>query len=73
MIATLRKERISANQKRMINEWEADPDALDEKKFLDIIEEIGKGRFAQRLISHIDSTEPPAYIGNAIRFVVNRV
>ena len=73
MIATLRERKISEKQKKIINDWETDPNTLDAKKLLNMIERIGKGRFAQRLISHMDEIEPPAYIRDAIKFVANRV
>ena len=73
IIATLRERNFSAARKALIDGWEADPETLDPKALLDMIEVIGKGRFAQRLMSHMDGIEPPAYISNAIRFVVDRV
>ncbi len=38
-----------------------------------MVDDIGKGRFAQRLMSHMGDLEPPAYIRKAIEFVVDRV
>lgn len=37
------------------------------------IESVGKGRFAQRLASKIQQQAPPAYIQQAIEFIVNQV
>ncbi len=73
VIATLRERKRSEKQKKIINDWEADPDTLDAEKLLKMIERIGKGRFAQRFISHMGDAEPPEYISSAIKFVVNRV
>ena len=73
IIATLREQKMSAARKAVVDGWEADASTLDEKLLLDMIEIIGKGRFAQRLISHIAGVEPPAYISNAIKFVRDRV
>jgi putative ATP-dependent endonuclease of OLD family len=53
--------------------WEAAPDKLDEEKYMSLIDEIGKGRFAQRLATRIGEIEPPAYIQGAINFVADRV
>jgi putative ATP-dependent endonuclease of OLD family len=37
------------------------------------IESVGKGRFAQRLASKVNEQVPPAYIQQAIEFIVNQV
>jgi len=73
IIATLREQRMSAARKAVIDGWEAEASTIDEKILLDMIEVIGKGRFAQRLTSHTEGVEPPAYIADAIRFVAGRV
>lgn len=38
-----------------------------------MIDGIGKGRFAQRMLSYIDGIDPPSYITRAIEFVAYRV
>ena len=73
MIAVLRENNFSAERKALIDAWEADNSTLDKDVLLAMIEAIGKGRFAQRLISHMGGTEPPSYIADAINFVANRV
>lgn len=73
IIATLREHNFSAKRKGWVDEWEADPKSLNIEDFLSMVETIGKGRFAQRLVSHMGKTEPPVYIRNAIQFVANRV
>jgi putative ATP-dependent endonuclease of OLD family len=70
---TLREKPCSDARKKLVDGWEADPATLDEVVYLKIIEAIGKGRFAQRLATRIEGVKPPAYIGDAIAFVVNRV
>lgn len=49
--------------------WKVKPETLNENRFLKDIEEIGKGRFAQRLASKITSTQCPSYIKGALDFV----
>lgn len=73
MAATLREHNFSAERMSWIDAWENDPDALDIDNFLAMIDGIGKGRFAQRLVSHMGDLEPPAYILNAITYVGDRV
>jgi len=73
IIETLREGEFGPTRRGWIDEWEADQDALDVKKFLSLIDAIGKGRFAQRLASRMGEMEPPAYISNAIKFVTDRV
>ncbi len=51
---------------------EVHPETLDAIRFLKDIEEIGKGRFAQRLASHIQSVQCPAYVKGAIDFVSSK-
>jgi len=56
-----------------LNAWAEDPDELEVKPYLTIIEEIGKGRFAQRLAARLEDVEQPSFIGTAIDFVADRV
>jgi putative ATP-dependent endonuclease of OLD family len=53
--------------------WEADPASLDPKRFLADIEEIGKGRFAQRLAGRLTGNRCPGYIKEAIQHVADRI
>lgn len=73
IIETLREGEFGPTRRGWIDNWEADPDKLDIKKFLTMINAIGKGRFAQRLASRIGDLEPPDYIKKAIEFVADRV
>ncbi len=73
VIATLREGPFGTERQGWIDEWEANPDDLDVGKFLSLIENMGKGRFAQRLASRVADLDPPAYIARAIKFVVERV
>lgn len=70
---TLREKPCSDARKTLVDGWAADPATLDEGVYLKIIEAIGKGRFAQRLATRIEGVKPPAYIRDAIAFVVDRV
>ena len=73
IIETLRERSFNATRSGWIDEWEEDPETLDRERFLSLVESIGKGRFAQRLASRLDDEEAPAYIRDAIGFVVARV
>lgn len=53
-------------------DWHAEPDSLDKEQFLEDIRAIGKGRFAQRLASYIETGGSPPYIEEAIRYVAAR-
>jgi len=72
-IAALREPPTTAARTALLDAWENDPADLDEEKYLAIIEAVGKGRFAQRLVAHMGNEQPPAYIRDAIRFVADRV
>jgi putative ATP-dependent endonuclease of OLD family len=73
IISVLNEYKFSAKRKKKIEEWEADPSALDPEELLKMIDAIGKGRFAQRMLSYIDGIDPPGYIARAIEFVADRV
>ena len=49
--------------------WREEPSTLDKVRFLEDIRAIGKGRFAQRLASHIGADCCPPYIQEAIKYV----
>ena len=70
---TLLEAGFGPIRREMIGRWRDDPDTLDIPSYLTLINEIGKGRFAQRLASRIAGLEPPRYIGDAIAYVGDRV
>ena len=47
--------------------WQEKTSVFDSSTALAIIGRVSKGRFAQRLASHVRGKEPPAFIKNAIR------
>jgi putative ATP-dependent endonuclease of OLD family len=73
VIETLREGPFGPERKGWIDEWEAHPDELDIDKFLALVDQIGKGRFAQRLGARIADLNPPSYIAKAIKYVADRV
>lgn len=73
MIEILREGGFGARRKGWIDEWEAAPEELDIKKFISLIDAIGKGRFSQRLASRMGELAPPTYIREAIGFVADCV
>ena len=65
----------SAQARERMRGWAEDPDTLDVKTFLKDIENIGKGRFAQRLASIIvgsDLTHCPQYIAEGVKYVSSK-
>lgn len=73
VIATLREQGLGPERRGWVDRWEADVASLHIENYLKVIESIGKGRFAQRLASHIEGVVPPEYIARAITHVVDRV
>ncbi|MFZ5693955.1 MAG: ATP-dependent nuclease [Pseudomonadota bacterium] len=73
MFETLREGNFGPERSGWIDGWEADPKTLDEKKFMSLIDDIGKGRFAQSLARRVEKLEPPYYLEKAIKFVADRV
>jgi putative ATP-dependent endonuclease of OLD family len=59
--------------KRRAEGWMSDPSTLEAKRFLADIEEIGKGRFAQRLAGNMAGSRCPAYIKEAIEYVIRQI
>ena len=70
---TLLEHGFGTKKTARIKAWANDPDQLQIESYLSIIEEIGKGRFAQRLAARLEGIEQPGYIGAAIDFVASRV
>lgn len=73
MIDTLREHNFSAERKAMLKEWEADPGDYDSKRLIKMVEQMGKGRFAQRLSTRVPGLEVPSYIADAIGHVIGLV
>jgi putative ATP-dependent endonuclease of the OLD family len=73
MIETLREGNFGSERSAWIDEWEDDPDTLDAERLLSLIDDMGKGRFAQRLATRVAGLDPPGYISRAIEFVAERV
>ena len=73
IIRVLREYKLSATQKELVDSWDENSDALDASHLLKLIDRIGKGRFAQRLLSHCEENDPPGYIERAIQNVADRV
>jgi putative ATP-dependent endonuclease of OLD family len=73
ILDTLREGEFGATRRGYIDAWEKDPATLDVRRFLLLVEAMGKGRFAQRLVSRIGSLAPPAYIAEAVKYVADRV
>lgn len=73
IISVLREYKFGKDRRALIDAWAATPDDLDVPAYLAMIKTIGKGRFAQRLSSHMGHLPPPPYIDRAINYVVDRV
>ena len=73
ILATLNEEKWSKARQAQIDGWLADHDSIDQDELLNLIDGVGKGRFAQRLASKIEGRKPPRYLEDAIQYVVKRV
>lgn len=65
----------SARARERMKGWAEDPDTLDVETFLKDIENVGKGRFAQRLASIIVEsglTHCPQYIADGVKYVSSK-
>ncbi len=70
----LRSELSLAQATRdRIDGWVADPATVDTERLLDLIERVGKGRFAQRLAGRATAATCSAYIRAGLEFMRNAV
>ncbi|WP_320197080.1 ATP-dependent nuclease [Agrobacterium rosae] len=73
IIEGLREGNFGKERMARIDAWEKDPTTVNRKQLLAMMEDIGKGRFAQRLAARIGGFEVPGYIARAISYVIDRV
>ena len=73
MIETLRENNFSQERKDLLDAWEADPKTYDSIEMLKMIEQMGKGRYAQRLATRVPGKLVPDYIADAINHVIGLV
>lgn len=73
MIETLREHNFSAERKVLLDTWETDPKSYDAMELLRMIDQMGKGRFAQRLATRTSDKLVPDYIADAINHVIGLV
>ena len=64
---------IGEQTRNALQEWVDDPDMLDEDRLIDLIERIGKGRFAQALALHVSEDTCPDYIRRALEHIRDAV
>ena len=72
MIQVLKELTENGAVVKRCDKWQADPGLLEKTQFLKDIIEVGKGRFAQRLASCLGADHCPAYIRNAIEYIVEK-
>ena len=73
ILTTLAEAGFGPRRRCRVQRWRAAPKEVESQQLLQLIDSVGKGRFAQRLAPLLADEEPPDYIANAIRFVVDRV
>jgi putative ATP-dependent endonuclease of OLD family len=73
VVEGLREGGFGETRTAWIDSWEQDPDSVHVRRFLSLVDAIGKGRFAQRLASRMGGIAGPEYIRDAIAFVRDRV
>lgn len=72
-VVILQELAFRQERREEIQEWVDDPDALDEKRLIALIEKIGKGRFAQALAPHVSEDTCPDYIRQALEHIRDAV
>ncbi|WP_287999270.1 ATP-dependent endonuclease [Acidiphilium sp.] len=64
---------IGEQTRNALQEWVDDPDTLNEDRLINLIERIGKGRFAQALAPHVSEDTCPDYIRRALEHIRDAV
>lgn len=73
VLTTLAEAGFGQHRRAEIQGWIAEPERVDPRRLLELVDVIGKGRFAQRLAPLLVDKAPPEYIVKAITFVADRV
>ena len=73
ILTTLAEAGFGQHRRTEIREWIANPERASPRRLLQLVNSVGKGRFAQRLAPLLADREPPEYIAKAITFVADRV
>lgn len=74
MQAVIEEElHVGDDTRETLQGWVNDPDTLDEGALINMIERIGKGRFAQALAEHVTADVCPDYIRNALEHIRDAV
>ncbi|AMK21715.1 ATP-dependent nuclease [Sphingobium sp. TKS] len=73
MIETLREHNFGQKRMALLDAWEADPKSYNSDEMLKMIEQLGKGRYAQRLATRVPGKLVPDYIADAINHVIDLV
>ena len=73
MIDALREHNFSSARNKILDMWEKKPKDFEATELLKMIEQMGKGRFAQRLATRASGKPVPEYIADAIDHVISLV
>ena len=72
----LDEQGFGSKRTKRIQEWKEDKTKINSTHLLSMIKDIGKGRLSGKLkkkISGAEPIQPPAYIRNAIEYMVKHV
>lgn len=73
LLDILEEQGFGPTRTKRIAEWKADVSKIDSTQLLAMIKDIGKGRLSGKLRKKISDIQPPAYIHDAIEFIVKNV
>lgn len=73
ILTTLSEAGFGQRRQDRIRRWRETPGPVEPQELLQLIDSVGKGRFAQRLAPLLATEEPPSYMVKAITFVAERV
>lgn len=60
-------------RKSLLADWKESPKSYDSAELLKMIDQVGKGRYAQKLAGKISEQNVPSYIKKAIKYVIDLV
>ena len=76
LLDILDEQGFGSKRTKLIEEWKKDKTKINSTHLLSMIKDIGKGRLSGKLkkkISGAEPIQPPAYIRNAIEYIVKHV
>ena len=73
LLAILEAQSFGTARRKRLERWKGDRTTVNGEQLLAMVADVGKGRLAGRLAAKAVGLAPPAYVADAIRYVVANV